>query len=807
MKKKIIDDFFFNPKIITFFLNVGIALCYIVLGKLGLSFASVNPSTTAIWAPTGIALATILIFGYRVIPAIFFGAFFVNSTTAGTIPTSLGIATGNTLEAIIGSYLVNNFAGGIHAFDSISNIVKFTFFAAILSTIVSANIGVTTLILGKLARWNDFWSIWTTWWLGDMGGDIIFAPLLLLWKANTQIHITYRKTIEFAITLLILSIVTSVVFSGAIPYAYLCIPIAVWIAFVFGQKGGAVATVIVTLIAVYYTLHGQGPFTQEPDVNQSLILLQTFLDIFSLTALIFAATILEIKKGEKNLASHEERFRALIENSFDAVVLVDAFSNILYASPSVKRILGYGPEEMQGKTGFDLIAPYDRPMTTRELSKLVLTPNGVRTVEYRTIRKDNKTIWVEATGTNLLLEPSVQAVVINFRDITERKILHEKMLKEKMEDEAMLTSIGDSIIATDNRGKITMVNHACCQTIGWSEKELKGKFMVDIISMEDEEGKLIAIADRPLTKVLSLGKKVVTSKIHYYIKKDKTKLPVRYTITPIILNRKLIGTIEVFHDITQEKEIDQAKDEFITLASHELRTPITAVNGLLSMILHGDYGPINEGLKKPLENIHISAQRQIHLINDLLDVSRLQTGKITVTLTNFGLKELLTDVAKSLMPLAQQKNISFIIQTDQDITVQADSDWTKQIVNNLIGNALKFTDTGSISVIYHNDQEYVLIEITDTGVGIDPADQHKLFGKFQQLGENKANKSAGSGLGLYLSRELAHKMGGDIILKKTRVGKGSTFTFSLPIAETKAAQQAKKGIVANTQIAFSQETR
>src|SRR5882762_4218078 len=144
---------------------------YFIAGKLGLRLAFFNQSATAVWPPTGIAFALLLFLGYWAWPAIFVGAFLVNLTTAGTILTSLGIALGNTLEAVIAVYCIKKFSRGLHTFDSISDIFKFTFFAAILSTAVSATIGVSTLLLGGLANVNTILPTCITWWMGDMGGD------------------------------------------------------------------------------------------------------------------------------------------------------------------------------------------------------------------------------------------------------------------------------------------------------------------------------------------------------------------------------------------------------------------------------------------------------------------------------------------------------------------------------------------------------------------------------------------------------------------------------------------------------------
>ena len=161
-----------------------LAAVYFGAGKFGLRFASIHPSSTAIWAPAGIALGACLLWGSWVWPAIFVGAFLVNITTAGSLATSLGIAVGNTLEALAAAYLVVRFANGRRVFDRTRDAFKFLVFAAMFSTMVAATVGVVSLCLGGYARWSEFSWIWLTWWLGDAAGDLLIAPLILLWGSN-----------------------------------------------------------------------------------------------------------------------------------------------------------------------------------------------------------------------------------------------------------------------------------------------------------------------------------------------------------------------------------------------------------------------------------------------------------------------------------------------------------------------------------------------------------------------------------------------------------------------------------------------
>ena len=216
-------------------LQVLLAGLYFLAGKLGLMLAIVHPNASAVWAPTGIALAILLLRGDRMWPAIFAGAFLVNVTTAGSILTSIGVAAGNTLEAVIGAALVNRFANGRNTFDGAPDIFRFTILAGMIATAASPTLGVTSLALGGYARWADFLPIWLTWWLGDMGGALVVTPLLVLWLREPRVYWTRAELVEAGLLLLALVVVGSAVFGrsspfqfGGHPLAFLCMPVLVW---------------------------------------------------------------------------------------------------------------------------------------------------------------------------------------------------------------------------------------------------------------------------------------------------------------------------------------------------------------------------------------------------------------------------------------------------------------------------------------------------------------------------------------------------------------------------------------------------
>ena len=284
-----------------------LAAVYFGTAKLGLRFAFVNPSATPLWAPTGITLAAFLIFGLRAWPGAFLGAFFANLTTAGSVLTSIGIATGNTLEGVAGCYLVRRFVRGQQAFERAQDIFKFAFLAGMVSTTISATVGVTSLSLGGFADWTEYGPIWRTWWLGDGVGAVLVTPLVLLWRENPRLNWTRDQIIELALLFLGLFFTVWIVFGGRFhsevknyPLEYLCIPFLIWAAFRFGRRMAATATCVLAGIAIWGTLQGYGPFSRET-LNTSLLLAQSFVGIVAVTSLALAAEVSERKRADEHV--------------------------------------------------------------------------------------------------------------------------------------------------------------------------------------------------------------------------------------------------------------------------------------------------------------------------------------------------------------------------------------------------------------------------------------------------------------------------------------------------------------------------
>ncbi len=317
-----------NQSVRRVLLLFGLATVYFFAAKLGLRFAYINSSVTTVWPPAGIALAGFVLLGYRVWPAILGAAFLANVTTTGAVLPSIGIAIGNTAEGLLGSYLVNRFARGGRVFDRVGDIVRFTALAALVSTIVSASIGVTSLAVGGLMSWTDAPRVWLTWWLGDAVGDIVIAPALILWIGVKPAPRWNRaQFLEALVVAAVSALVTFAMFGGLFPSRHypvtvLLWPVLIWVAFRFSPREAASAMLIVSAIAIGRTLQGVGPFSAYA-ANERLVLLQVWTGITAATSLVLAAVVavqrelqgtwreLAVTDALTGLANHRQLTQAL----------------------------------------------------------------------------------------------------------------------------------------------------------------------------------------------------------------------------------------------------------------------------------------------------------------------------------------------------------------------------------------------------------------------------------------------------------------------------------------------------------------
>lgn len=377
-------------------------------------------------------------------------------------------------------------------------------------------------------------------------------------------------------------------------------------------------------------------------------------------------------------------------------------------------------------------------------------------------------------------EETKKALLNVMEDLEEAKAVIET---EKARDEAMLASIGEGLVAVDNNRKITIMNKTAEEMLGWKMDEAFGQ-EITCLPIEDEEGHILSLAERPVYIALSSGKK--TSASYFIVRKDKTRFPIAINVTPIKLGDKIIGAIDIFRDITREKEVDKAKSEFVSLASHQLRTPLGIMKWYLEALENEDYSKnAPETIRMYLDEIYKNNERVLSLVRDLLSVSRIEQGRVKNTPKIVDVVQKITEIVEQMQIVAHKKEVTLHLEV-QDPKIPAiniDPLRFSEVAENLIGNAIEYTlASGTVEVIVKIVENALVISVKDTGIGISETDQKKLFTKFFRSEKAIRHNPEGSGLGLYVVQSYVEGWGGKISFESIE-GKGSIFTISIPISQ------------------------
>ena len=432
---------------------------YFAAGKVGLHLALVNPSASAVWPPTGIALAAFLWWGLEIWPAILLGAFLVNLTTAGTPVTSFAIAIGNTLEGVVGAYLINRYARGRHVFERSADIFKFVGLCALGSTLISATVGTGVLLLGRLAPPTAFTTIWMTWWQGDTLGALLVTPLLILWGTRADLNWSRQQKFEAPLILVVVCLAALAGFCSWFPFFTLtsflrisCIPLVIWAAFRLGPREAVSTTVLLNMIALWGTLHGYGPFAQEKSPNDALLHLQIYMGVVTIMGLTIGVEVSERKQAARALiqmneglesrvlertASYkaaidalqnqmsarseaEERFQRLLDSNIIGFMIVTMEGKVLDANEAFLNALGYSRDELKaGAVGGPRMTPPEYATMDEWVRTRLNTSGYCPPFEKEYIRKDGSR-WPVLVGVVRLDKPEPHCVCFVI-DVTERR--------------------------------------------------------------------------------------------------------------------------------------------------------------------------------------------------------------------------------------------------------------------------------------------------------------------------------------------------------------------------------------------------
>lgn len=635
---------------------------YVLGGKLGLLFASVHASATAVWPPTGIALAALLLLGRRAWPAVAVGAFLVNVTTAGSVATSLGIALGNTLEALLGARLVERWAGGLRAFDRPRDIFAFAA-AALPAAAVSASMGVGSLALAGYAPWGDVGTIWLTWALGDVAGALLVAPPVMLWLGaeGEPARRGRARLTELGALVLVVVAFAVVVWGGLAPaplrqypLAFVAIPPLLWAAYRFGRREAAAVLLVLAAIAVYGTMRGFGPFAPLPP-RHALLVLQAFMATMALMTLIVAG-----------LAWSREREISLLQTIIDRIpVMITMYepdTRVLRLNHEFERVTGWSTEEARRVDLMERCYP----------------------------------------------DPVYRARVRSYMD----------SLTEGWRDLVMTTRSGERVETS------------------WSNVRLP----------------------------------------------DDTRVGIGLDVRE---RKRVDAERERAH--AQAEAASRAKDEFFAMLGHELRNPLGAITTALHVI--DLCGPLDERSGEARAIIGRQVQHLVRLVDDLLDVTRVATGKISLTLRRIDLAAIARRAVTGAAAAARGRTLT--CRAPEPVWIDADETRIEQVLGNLLGNALKFTPAdGRVTVVVETQGSEAVLRVEDTGAGIPPDLLPRIFELFVQGTTTLHRREAGLGIGLTLVRRLLDLHRGRIEAASAGPGHGSVFTVRLPAARPPVAPPA-----------------
>jgi PAS domain S-box-containing protein len=775
-----------------------LTLVYFIAGKFGLMLASLHASASPVWPAAGIALAALLVLGYRAWPAIIVGAFLVNVTTAGNVATSLAIASGNTLEAVCGAWLVNRFAGGTTAFDRPQGVVKFALAAAV-STIISPVFGVTSLALGGFADWANFGAIWLTWWLGDTTGDLLIAPLIILWSIPSKWRWNRRDAVEVGILLLLLFVLSEAVFCGWLtisarnyPIAFISLPIVIWMAFRFTQRETATGVFILSAIAIWGTMHGFGPFVGETE-NQSLLGLQSWTAVLTITAMALSAGMAERGRAEEALRESEANM-SLAANAANLGLWVWNVpgGDERWVTEKWRQLFGFADSE---PVTFDRFLEVVHPGDSERVKQVVqhmLEHGGEYEIDYRITRPDGSIGWIASHGSVELEERGKPVLVRGVsRDVTKRKIAEEEL----RESEARFRTVADAapvmiwmsspdkLCTFFNKGWLEFTGRAIDQELGsgWAE----GVHANDLDQCLEVYGTSFD-ARQPFT-------------MEYRLRRNDGEY--RWVLDSGIprfgSDGTFLGYIGSCFDITERRqsELDHQLQnmelarvgrvalmgELAASLAHEVNNPIGAMvtnaNAGQRMIAGGNVE--NEELSDLLADIVADGHRAREVIEGIRNMVRKE--KTTRALVRVD--EIIRDLLRIVKADALTRKVALTTEIDSKAgSVMADRVQLLQVLLNLTLNAFE-----AMSVIRSNARHLViradrngegevLLRVRDSGPGFPSGIVDQLFEPFF------STKVGGTGMGLAIARSIIEAHGGTLSGENCDDG-GACFTVRLPEAK------------------------
>jgi PAS domain S-box-containing protein len=489
----------------------------------------------------------------------------------------------------------------------------------------------------------------------------------------------------------------------------------------------------------------------------------------------------------------DEALALMATQSPDALILLTPRGQVVHWSRGADAIFGYSLAEVRDRSLDDLVIPSDRIEEQRQRLHEALAHGG-GTYESVRRRKNGSLLYVDVSMRRVHASDGTALVLAAEKDVTHIKVLRDaKLMEARFRD--LLESMPDGIVMANSTGHIVIANSQAERLFGYDAGELRG---CSVETLLPERYRHAHVGHRS-NYFLQPRKRAMGSGLDLAgLRKDRSEFPIEISLSPLRTEESAFVMSAIrdaserkrFEKALQEKNeelasANRAKDHFLAGMSHELRTPLNAIIGFTGTLLMKLPGPLNDEQQKQLRTVQSSARHLLALINDLLDVSKIEAGKVELALEDVDCRAVVEHVAAALRPQAQDKGLAFHVGVpDEPVLLQTDRRALSQIVFNLAGNAIKFTEQGSVSLTLRTvpaaggSVPRTEIRVDDTGIGIPPADHDKLFAAFSRVNAARPNAPEGTGLGLHLSQKLAELLGGRIVFS-SESGKGSSFSLLL----------------------------
>ena len=475
----------------------------------------------------------------------------------------------------------------------------------------------------------------------------------------------------------------------------------------------------------------------------------------------------------------------ILETVNESVVTINTQKEIEYLNGAAEHLLGVSLKNVRGRRLSSIFGPD----IARQLLHTMQPGNTLETQEFE-LKAPEQTVPISLTTSTILSKDSVEGYILVFRDISKERAIKRDIERQVTERTAQLhseharlqaamDSLDVGLLITFEDGQSISFNTVLPKILGIRQQH-NHEHDLTLESL----GKRLQLTNFDLLAAIGAHKPFTVKEVAY------GKKILSIFGAPIRLGSGgIIGMVVLIDDITEAKIVERSKDEFFSIASHELRTPLTSIKGNASMILSYYQEALKDkDLQEMVDDIHESSIRLIGIVNDFLDVSRLEQGKMSFAYEAVSLEEVIEGVVYEMQAVLKEKKLYLKtdkLTLDKLPKVWADKNRLKQVIYNLVGNAAKFTEHGGIQLTAEASGSNVKVYVSDTGRGIPAESQMLLFHKFQQAGNSLLTRdtSRGTGLGLYISKIIVESMGGKVWLEKSEQGKGTTFGFSVPIAD------------------------